>query len=220
MRLVRDRSPSTKSADRVATASPSAPPDASALDADEQSFCETYYRLHPRLLAVAERYVDHETARDAESDVLLRFWRKWPGLSAEQRSDRYIERAVRNQAIDALKAQGVWTSIEDVEVEEEVDRQTAADHEATSRAESVADVLEETLDAMPRARRAVLRLLREDRMTYMEAAKELGVSFGTIKTHYRLAMADLRAAYARAGHRVARGPRALLTDPNGGADHD
>lgn len=209
-----------ESAGLTESASPPAPPEASALDANERSFCETYYRLHPRLLAVAERYVDHDTARDAESQVLLRFWRKWPELSEEQRADQYIVRAVRNEAIDALKAQGAWTSIDDMEVEEQIDRQTAADHDATSRAVSVAEVLEETLAVMPPGRRAVLRLLNEERLTYKEAAEALGLSLGTIKTHYRLAMADLRAAYARAGHRVNQPPRALLTDPNGGSAHD
>lgn len=218
MRLARDRSPSTESAGLVAAAPPPATPDASDLDAHERSFCEVYYRLHPRLLAVAERYVDRETACDAESQVLLKFWRMWPGLSPEKRADRYIVQAVKNEAIDALKAQGVWTSIEDAE--EEVDRQTAADHDATSRAESVAEVLEEALAVMSPGRRTVVRLLNDDRLTYNEAAKALGVSLGTIKTQYRLAMAQLRAAYARAGHRVAQTPRALLTDPNGGADHD
>jgi len=209
-----------ESAGLTESASPPAPPEASALDANERSFCETYYRLHPRLLAVAERYVDHDTARDAESEVLLDVWRRWPNLDASQRSDEYIIRAVRYKAIDALKAQGAWTSIDDVEVEEQIDRQTAADHDATSRAVSVAEVLEEALAVMPPGRRAVVRLLNEERLTYKEAAETLGLSFGTIKTHYRLAMAELRAAYARAGHRVNQPPRALLTDPNGGSAND
>lgn len=214
MRLVRDRSPSTESAGLSAAAPPPAPPDASGLDADERSFCEVYYRLHPRLLAVAERFVDPETARDAESEALLKVWRIWPRLGAERRTDRYIVQAVRNAAIDALKAQDDSIHIDDVE--EEAEQQTAVDHDATERAQSVKDVLTETLATMPPGRRAVLRAINEERLTYKDAAALLGLSLGTIKTHYRLAMAQLRAAYTRAGYRVAQPPRALLTDPSAG----
>ena len=106
MRLARDRSPFHESAGLVAAAPPSAPPDNAGLDAHERSFCEVYYRLHPRLLAVAERYVDRETARDVRSESMLDFWRRWPQLTAEQRADAYLFRAVKNTAFDALKAQG------------------------------------------------------------------------------------------------------------------
>lgn len=207
-----------ESAGLVAAAPPAAPLDASGLDADERSFSEFYYRLHPTLLKVAERYVDPETARDAESSVLLDLWRRWAQLDAGQRSDEYVIRAVRYKAIDALKRQRAFTYLD--EAEEAVDRQTADEHDAAVGAASVREVLEETLAAMPPGRRAVLRYFYEERCTYQEAATALGLHLGTIKTHYRLAMADLRAAFVRAGHRVIQGPRALLPDPKGGADHD
>ena len=134
MRLARDRSPSHRSAGLVAaappSARPSAPPDNAGLDQHERSFCEVYYRLHPRLLAVAERYLDRETARDTESETLLDLWRRWPQLTAEQRADEYV-----------------------------------------FRTESLTEVLEAALAAMPPGRRAVVRLLNEERLTYKAAAR-------------------------------------------------
>lgn len=221
MRLARDRSHSPHGVGLTVAATPATPlmpRDVSDLTEDERSFCEVFYRLDSRLLKVAERYVDPQTAQDARSEVLLRFWRRWPQLSEEQRADRYIVQAVKHAALDALKARGAWTSLD--EAEDEVERKAAEDYDAAASAASLQDLLDHTLAAMPPRRRAVLELLSEERVTYQQAAKALGISFGTIKTHYRLALAQLRGAYAKAGYLVEDAPRALLAAPTEGTGRD
>jgi RNA polymerase sigma-70 factor (ECF subfamily) len=184
----------------------------------EQLFCEAYYRLHGRLLDHAERFLDREAARDAAAEAMAQVWYRWPMLTAEQRGDPYFFRAVHNNVIDALKADSGLVSLEDAEPELE-QLAASAEPDQTGR-DTAADVLDATLAAMPRRRREVFLLVREECLTYKEAAEALGLSESTINTHMHLAAGDLRAAFTRAGFRIANAQPARLPSPKGGATND
>lgn len=177
---------------------------------DAKEFRETYTRLHDRLVTQAERLLGREEARDAVAQTCAELWYRWPQLTPEQRSDRYFFGAVQHTAIDLLKAQTPLVSLD--EVEEQLERKVEREVELPTRADTAADILDLTLAAMPPRRRAVFQLIREEEFSYADAAAELGLSLGSIRTHYRLATAEIRAALRQARIRVAdpkaAGPRA------------
>lgn len=215
MRLARDRSQSEPRNLPVRVV----PPPGLAGQADlDQLFIEAYDRLHGRMLDRAERFLDHEEARDAEANAVADVWYRWPYLTPEQRTDRYFFRALRNSVIDARRTRRANVSLEDAEQELEL---LAADAVGMpTRADSKADVLDLALATMSPRKREVLLLIREERFSYQEVAEILGLSEGTINRHYRLAMDHLRAAFTRAGFAIADAKLARLPSPERGATND
>lgn len=185
-------------------------------DADDaEEFSAKYVRLHGRLVAHAERLLSREDARDAAAQTCAEIWYRWSQLTPEQRSDRYFFGAVHKTAIDMFKAQRLLVSLD--EAEEQLDRMVEREVELPTRADTAADILDLTLATMPARRREVFQLIREDGFSYEETAEQLGLSLGTIRTHYRLATGEIRAALRRAGIRVADRKAACPPAREGGA---
>ena len=215
MRQARDRS---GPADGTALVGVVPPPTSPTVGESLREFNEKFRRLHGPLISYAERLLDRESARDAVSQTFLEFWRRWPQLTPEQRSDKYFFGAVRHTAADALAAMRGFVSLEDAE--EELERKVVSEASPAWRGDTPADVLDAAIAAMPAARREVFLLAKEQGLTYMEVAEQLGLKIGTINTQMLRAYADIRAAFARAHIKLptARPPR--LPSATGGANND
>ena len=196
------------------------PPPSQPVAADlEQIFLEAYQRLHGPVLDHAERFLNREDAQDAVGDAMAALWRSWPTLTPEQRqSERYVFSAVRHRVFAKLREYSPLVSLEDAE--QELDRQAMAALPDMTGRDTAADVLDAVLAVMPPRRREVLLLVYEHSFTYMDAAEALGLAVGTIKHHMYLAARDLRAAFTRAGFRIADAKPARLPSPKGGATND
>lgn len=194
------------------------PPNLPAETDLEQIFLEAYRRLHGRVLTHAERFLNKEDALDAVGDAVLSLWTRWTSLTPEQRSDKYVFGVVHYCVYAKLRTIDPLISFEDAE--DELDQLAASAVPGPTRGDTPDEVLDATLKAMPRCRREVLLLLREEGLAYQEAAEALGVSIGTINSHYRLAMEDIRAAFTRAGFRIADVRPKRLPSSTGEANHD
>jgi len=215
MRLVRRRATSNESTGLVAAPPPAAPV---ASDLDLQ-FREAYRRLHGPMLQRAERaLLDRDDACDAEAEAMANVWFRWPHLTPAQRTDKYFFRALHNCIVDARRAKRGRVSLDDAE--EELEARTARAAEMPTRHDTAADVLDLSLALMPERRREAFVLVREQSFSYKEAAAVLGLSDRSIENHVRLAMKDLRAAFTRAGFRIADIKLALLLAPKGDTQHD
>jgi RNA polymerase sigma-70 factor (ECF subfamily) len=185
----------------------------------EQLFLEAYRRLHGRVLDHAERFLDKEDARDAVADAMQALWQLWPGLPPEkQQSERYVFGMVHHSVFRMLRRNGALVSLDDAE--QELDQQAIAAAPDETGRETVADVLDAALAAMPPRRREIFLLVREHSFTYAQAAEALGLAYGTINLHMHLALDDLRAAFTRAGFRIAAPRPGRLPSPKGGAAND
>lgn len=187
-----------------------------------QFFVEAYQRLHARMLDYAERFLSRDDACDAVADAIAGLWVRWPSLSQEKRTDQYIFGAVCHSVSAKRRQNRRRVSLDDVEVEYELDQRAVSAVREGSRRDTIADVLDAALAALTPRRREVLLLVKEQGFTYQEAAQALGLKYETIHTHVRLAIEDVRAAFARAGFRIA-GPRSRqqqLPAPKGGNTND
>lgn len=192
MRQARDRSAPSDSTALVGVVPPPTPP---AEGEYVRQINDAFRRLHARLISHAERLVDRESARDAVSQTFLELWRRWPQLTPEQRSDQSFFRAVRNKASRALGANKRFVSLEDAE--EELDRKVVSETSPAWGQDSLAQVIDAAVAAMPAARREAFILTKEQGLTYREAAEVLGLSPATINSQLLKAYADIRAAFAR-----------------------
>ena len=215
MRQARDRSAPADGTALVGVVPPPTPPAEGEL---ARQFNDTFRRLHAPLISHAERLLDRESARDAVSQTFLELWRRWPQLTPEQRSDKYFFGAVRNTAADALAATRAFVSLEDAE--EELERKVVAEASPAWRGDTSADVIDAAIAAMPARRREVFILMKEQGLTYAEAAEQLGLSIGTINTQMLRAYADIRAAFARAHIPLPTAQPPRLPSSAGGANND
>jgi len=199
MRLVRDRSQSPPAAAVVRRPTE---PAAIVVESElELLFRETYLRLYATLRRYAERFLSRDDAADAVCDTFAEVWFRWAALTPEQRNDRYFFRALRNFIYDARRRQRERLSLEDAQAE--LERRAAHLYDdAPSPHARVGDLIDVALAAMPPRRREALLLAKEQGYSYQEVADILGVSIGTVNTHLRLALADLRDAFKRAGFRT------------------
>lgn len=184
----------------------------------EQHFLEVYQRLHQRLLNYAECSLSKDDARDACQEAIASLWNRWGSLSLEQRNDKYVFGILRHCVHAKQRENHHLVPLDDAEVE--IDRHVIRDDFNQSRLDEVIEVLDAALAAMPARRREVLLLVHEESFAYRQAADILGLRFGTIKTHMYLAMEDLRAAFTKAGFRIADAQLKQLHAPKGGATND
>lgn len=189
----------------------------------EELFRDAYLRLHSRALCHAERFLSRGEAEDAVGEAALKVWRLWPHLRPEQRNDAYFMAAVRTKVRETLKKSGRFISLDDAEPElEEV---SAAEAEWSATEDRKAEVLDNALAEMPAKRREILLLIYEHDISWQQAAEELGLKIGTINAQMHRARTQLRAAFTRAGFRIAglglaSARRASLAPPSEDSAHD
>ena len=185
------------------------------LHARQQEFGRIYERLHERLVSHAGRFVGRQEAEDAVHDAMFSLWHRWPTLPLEQRTDPYIFAAVKLKALTTRKKNRRFVEYD--EAADLLDAQAVAMFEAGRRYDDISGALDNAISSMPTRRREVLLLVYEERFTYEEAAEAMGIGFNSVKTHLRLAIADVRAAYERAGFRIEYPDVPRLSAPKG--DH-
>lgn len=181
-------------------------------------FTQMYRRLYPRLLDHAERFLNRQDAEDAVGDAVEVLWRRWDELTPDQRSDKWIFGVVHRCVAAVRRANKGLVSFE--EAEAELDALAVSAMPEFSRGETPGDVLDLALAAMPPRRREVVLLVREQGLSYEEAGEALGLNINTIKTHLRLANADLAAAFKRSGMRLTDVKPARLAAPKGDQTND
>lgn len=189
-----------------------APPAPRQLD---ELFRQAYERLHDRLLEHAERSLDPDRACDAVYDALAELHDRWPQIWADERVDGYAFRMVQHRVVDALRADDRRVPLDDMD--ETLEARGAAPFDGEPTESDLGAILDHAFAAMPPKRREAFLLIREENIGYEEAAEILGVSRETVKSHMKSALADLRAAFTRAGIRVANQQEHRLLTPPGGA---
>lgn len=177
-----------------------------------------FRRLHPTLLAFGERQVDRDSAYDAVSQTLMEFWLRWPQLTEEQRSDKYIFGAVRHRVHDEHERNTVFVSLD--EVESELDHKVVAEQARAWGDDPRGKVIDRALASMPPRRRSIFLMVKEQGCSYADVAAVLGLSVATVNVQIVNANLHIHAALARAGIALPSTERPRLPQPDGGSTHD
>ena len=153
---------------------------------------ERAYAAHARVLYAVARNVlgDHGLAQDCVHDALLRVWQSPDSYRPDRGALRpFLVACVRNEALTALRSAGRRSAREEM-----VDR--LEPHETTFEVVDhvEAERVRRALQLLPHEQRAALQLIYYGNRTQAQAAEELGVPLGTLKSRIALAMRRLGAA--------------------------
>ena len=150
-----------------------------------REFTRIYRQLYMPLCMYALRITENTAlAHDTVQGSFMRVWDMIRSGHDIDSPDRYMYRTVRNAALEQLRNEGRYTSLQD-----NMDEVTEEDIDTAERDAR----LWEAIDSMPPRRREIFLMSRRDGMTYAEIADELGLSVKTVDNHISKATASLRA---------------------------
>ena len=155
---------------------------------DTDAFDALFRKYYAHLCDLAFRFVkSHDATEDIVQQIFVRIWTyhsQWlPAVSVRA----YLERAVRNSALNYIKhTQLLMTAFENEPERGTGDVVEELDKRATLRRVS------EAVDILPERCRTVFLLSRERGLTYAEISAELGISKKTVETQMGRALKVLR----------------------------
>jgi len=163
---------------------------------DTQAFEQLFSRFATRIYAMGVKLTRNEQlANDLVQEAMLTVWQKAPLYDLDRGSAQsWIFTLTRNRCFDILrkmKRQPSTVSADDIwPAEGEVDSQLV--HEEQGSVEAEVEKIQRYYDQLPAPQRAVVEQIYIHDRTHEEAAIELDIPLGTLKSRLRLGMGKLR----------------------------
>lgn len=157
-------------------------------DRNQQVMSVLYDRYSAALFGVIKKVVlDEAAAEDLLQETFLKIWRSGTQYSADKgRLFTWMLNVARNTAIDYIRSKRFKESIQT----DELDVHTVVNERVTTPVDHIG--LKEVIATLKPEHQQVLDLLYFGGLTQDQAAEELGIPLGTVKTRARTAVQVLR----------------------------
>lgn len=166
-------------------------------DGDERAFTHFFELKHKLAFNIALKIIKSRArAKAVVQDVLITLWTNRKGLENIENIDAYLNRITRNKCIDELRVMARATS-RSIELKDEHSQIGTMDTENYLSAIDTANSIHMALQRLPAQQRKVYELCHETGLKYDEAALELGISSGTVHTHMKQALKNIRQYLGR-----------------------
>lgn len=162
---------------------------------DEQAFEALYRRFHSKLITFSRSLVKtRELAEEIVEDVFVKLWCRRESVNGIRNLTVYLYCATRNQSLNALssEARQLVTEVLDL-TEAEVRPLNESPHDLFVTSE-IMQLVQQTIDLLPKRCRMIFQLVREDGLKYKEVAEILNISVNTIDAQMAIAVKRLCAA--------------------------
>ena len=159
---------------------------------NSEAFSHFYMGYIDSLVGFLTRILgNEEDAKEIAQDTFALLWENRENLNPHTTLNGFVCGMARNLAIDLIRAKNKEQNVSsDIQTSVEL-FSDSADEQIISRE---IDLLVQTVILkMPPQRRAVYKLSREEGMTYHEIAKRLNISYGTVHSHMKAALKDIRS---------------------------
>lgn len=163
-----------------------------ALRNREKIAAEALYDMYSAsLYGVISRIVtDTATAEDVLQDTFVKIWNSFASYSADKgRLFTWMVNIARNLAIDKIRSKDFKNQNKNQELENNV---IAIDEQRNTVYKPELMGIKDLVDTLKPEQKSILDLVYFKGYTHVEAADELGVPLGTIKTRLRTAIGQLR----------------------------
>ena len=160
-------------------------------DGDENSFKELYHLQFFKLYQFAYSFVhSKEVSEEIANDVFVRLWMKRNELNAITNVQVYLYVAVKNASLNYLRKNNLFipTSIDELCVDHFA---LVADPELLASQRELQQQIREAIEQLPPRCRLILKLVKEDGLTYKQVASLLDLSVKTVDSQLYLALKKL-----------------------------
>ena len=163
-----------------------------ALRRREKIAAEALYDMYSASLygVIVRIVVDTAVAEDVLQDTFVKIWNSFSGYNADKgRLFTWMVNIARNLSIDKLRSKDFKNRGKNQELENNV---TFIDEQRNTVYKPELLGLKDLVDTLKPEQKSILDLVYFKGYTHVEAADELGVPLGTIKTRLRMAIIQLR----------------------------
>lgn len=163
-----------------------------ALQRREKIAIEALYDMYSAsLFGVISRIIaDTATAEDVLQETFVKIWHSFAAYSSEKgRLFTWMVNIARNLSIDKLRSRDFKNQTKNQEIENNV---TFIDEQRNTVYKPELLGIKEMVQTLKPEQQAILDLVYFKGYTHVEAAEELGIPLGTIKTRLRTAIIELR----------------------------
>lgn len=157
---------------------------------NEKAFDCIFEQLYPKIkFFVTGLTGNEEEAENITQDIFMWLWIKRERLESIENFDSYIYAMAKNAGLNFIKK----SLLKGSQLSEDVQQIPSEDsQEDTLYYKELESIIEKEIDKMPRQRRQVFEMSREEGLSNTEIAEKLGISKRTVETHISLALGDLR----------------------------
>lgn len=161
------------------------------LQQKEEGMRQLFHYYSGALLSLIKPIVSNpEVAEEVLQDVLLRIWNNIDSYDANKsRLFTWMARIARNAAIDKTRSKEYKQSFKTDTIDDSVSKREELSKRTSTDGIGVAELLHK----LDNKHRLLLELLYLQDYTQSEAAKELDIPLGTVKTRARRAILQLRS---------------------------
>ena len=162
---------------------------------DREAFNQLFHRFAKKIYALGMKITrNDQLANDLVQEAMLIIWQKAPLYDLDKGSAQtWIFTLVRNRCFDILrkmKRQPEGISADDIYAETEYELSVNPEQEQTNQIQI--DQISQYFDQLPEAQRQVVDYVFMRDLTHQEAAQQLDIPLGTLKSRLRLALNKLR----------------------------
>jgi RNA polymerase sigma factor (sigma-70 family) len=163
-----------------------------ALRQREKIAVEALYDMYSSsLFGVISRIInDTATAEDVLQDTFVKIWNSFPSYSTEKgRLFTWMVNIARNLSIDKIRSKDFKNQNKNQELENNV---AFIDEQRNTVYKPELLGIKDLVETLKPEQKSILDLVYFKGYTHVEAADELGIPLGTIKTRLRMAIIQLR----------------------------
>jgi RNA polymerase sigma factor (sigma-70 family) len=163
-----------------------------ALRNREKIAIEALYDMYSSSLygVISRIVIDTATAEDLLQETFVKIWNSFSAYSSEKgRLFTWMVNIARNLAIDKLRSKDFKNNSKNQELENNV---TFIDEQRNTVYKPELLGLKDMVGKLKPDQKVILELVYFKGFTHVEAADELGIPLGTIKTRLRMAIIELR----------------------------
>jgi RNA polymerase sigma factor (sigma-70 family) len=163
-----------------------------ALRNRENIAAEALYDMYSASLfgVISRIVIDTATAEDVLQDTFVKIWNSFSSYSAEKgRLFTWMVNIARNLSIDKIRSKDFKNQNKNQELENNV---TFIDEQRNTVYKPELLGIKDLVETLKPEQKSILDLVYFKGYTHVEAADELGVPLGTIKTRLRMAIVQLR----------------------------
>ncbi len=162
---------------------------------DEKGIEVLFKKYYEPLCLSGYRYIrDKQTIEDLVQELFFDLWKKRAGINVKSSLGSYLRTAVRNRALNYIKAQRI-----DFADEDEIVSFTSEDTNSQEDLETIEleTFINGVIDSLPEKCRMVFVLSRHEELSYKEIAEKLDISTKTVENQISKALKILREQLQR-----------------------